>query len=442
MSDGILLETLYSYPPPTALSPESAQLVLDQAFPVVSQNRGLFSMYIHIPFCLHFCRFCGFIKHPYKAASKKKYLAALVAEINLLSQRVSKDLELSAIYFGGGTASTLNVHEVDAILSAIKTGFSCSRGIELTFEGEALTLSEDGYLEAMAELGFTRLSFGVQVADANARKALNLRPTIEVLASLSNRASALFDDVCIDYMYGWPGFSAAQTVEDLELVLRVMSPSSVELFQFEMLDASPALVQSFRSMGFGLPAVEDHISNVVALEGALQKAGYCRYSYTVFGRPGGGLPNYYSSYYGWQDADVLGVGVGAQTFYRGTMLGAVADLERYCATILSGNLAYDAAAQYSKPGKELITWPRRGWISREFVERHAPGDYLAKIDGLLQLQALSETSGMIRLADYSWSLVPILMDYLLNDKDRLDVRAVSLNRAIERGLVQEKHHAI
>lgn len=435
------LETLYAYPPggTVALS-EASERVSKHLAHWASDGRraaGRTAIYVHVPFCLHFCHFCGFVKERYSTPAAEAYVDALITEIGLTSRLFAQPPQIDALYFGGGTASTLALAQVARILAAIRSAFSVAEDVEATFEGECLSLSRPDYVEGLRALGFRRLSYGLQITDTDARRALNLKPTLASLARLTERARALFDDVCVDYIYAWPSLTPEAQRADLEEGIRLLEPTSFEAFRFESLDASPALIDALRRSGPVAVGYEDYRSSYEVCVSALAQAGYQRASYTVFRR---GDPQqvsdlrYYGAYYGFDGANVIGFGIGAQSFFAGLMWGTGRVAEDYVRTLAAGEPPWQSAAPYDPARKELITWPRRGRIARKRVAAAADAPYEDRLATRIEEGLIVERGTDYVLTEDGWPAVPVLIQDFLPDGERNACETVSRERARARGL--------
>jgi len=224
----------------------------DAALRVLS---GDVSLYVHIPYCAHLCQFAGFIKRKVDSRSQlAEYVECLVAEISLTAASIPPDLrKLTSLYFGGGTPSVLSIDDVRHILDQIRRSFDTTALVEASFEGEANSLRRPGYVESLGELGFNRLSFGVQTTHDGMRNILNLKPSMATLASVYSRSQEIFDETMIDFMFGWPGQTASLLEADLDRLFQEIQPDAVEAFLFEPLDASPAFLTALAACDTHVP---------------------------------------------------------------------------------------------------------------------------------------------------------------------------------------------
>ena len=139
-------------------------------------------LYVHIPFCKQICHYCDF----YKTATlkyKSEFLEALIKEIVLKKDYIDEPIE--TLYFGGGSPSVLNCNDLNKILDCFKNYYKLNTLIETTIEVNPDDLNLD-YLMRLKELGFNRLSIGVQSFNNDILKYLNRRHTSETAINAIN----------------------------------------------------------------------------------------------------------------------------------------------------------------------------------------------------------------------------------------------------------------
>jgi len=407
-------ETVYAVPPPFDISLSSAQEVIGSAF-TKNPIDGV-AIYIHVPFCINLCQFCGFVKEKLSSSDEiSLFVQLLRQEIQLVSSRLQNSIAVSAIYFGGGTASLLSSADVGSILDLLSQCFTFQGDCELSFEGETQTLLKKGFLEDLRALGFRRISFGVQVWDEGYRHLLNLRTSRDQIQLVAKKSIKLFDEVACDYIYGLPGTDETFLIEDLQGFLSLPC-NVIEAFQFERADASPLFIKALIKTGI-IPLSFSQQANQhnIAAE-MFSNKGICRFSFSLFNYSTH-TPNieYYSSYYGWDGRSVIGFGRGSQSFYNGVMWGNNL-LPKEHELCLSKNLFPSTAiAEYSLFDKELITWPRRGEIKYSTVSEHGDGAYHEKLFKLIDAKYIEKGTNAYFVAEHAWSLVPLMLQSLLPD---------------------------
>src|SRR5689334_10538781 len=156
-----------NYPPFSCWKPDylaDAEKALHSA-PVPGTPLGL---YLHIPFCRKRCKFCYFRVYTDKNARDiEVYLDALVKEVELCSRLpIIGGRKLNYVYFGGGTPSYLSAGQLRDLMTRLQQVLPWDGAEEVTFECEPGTLQQHK-LEALRELGVTRLSLAVENFDPN-----------------------------------------------------------------------------------------------------------------------------------------------------------------------------------------------------------------------------------------------------------------------------------
>src|SRR6516164_9390945 len=154
-----------NYPPFAAWQPQ----FLPDAFAALHeppQPDAPLGLYLHIPFCRKRCKFCYFRVYTDKNARDiETYLDALVKEVELCARLpVVGGRPLKYVYFGGGTPSYLSAAQLRSLMTRLQAVLPWEGAEEVTFECEPGTLQQHK-LEALRELGVTRLSLGVENFD-------------------------------------------------------------------------------------------------------------------------------------------------------------------------------------------------------------------------------------------------------------------------------------
>lgn len=189
------------------------------------------SLYLHVPFCHSLCYYCGCNKIVTRNTDKlSKYTTYLKKEIIHRSRQFS-DFEVSQIHLGGGTPSFLSTTQLQEILDTIYLHFSLSEKIEKSIEIDPREL-ENKYLFTLKQLGFTRVSFGVQDVSDKVQKKINRVQSTALLNTLISQCKSLaFKSVNIDLIYGLPG----QSIDTLKQTMQVVShlaPDRISLFSY------------------------------------------------------------------------------------------------------------------------------------------------------------------------------------------------------------------
>ena len=192
-------------------------------------------LYLHIPFCRKRCKFCYFkVFTDKRAAEIEEYLAALAREIELVSrQPVLGGRPFRFVYFGGGTPSFLSVRQLHSLVDRLRTNIDWSQAEEVTFECEPGTLAEPK-IQALKELGVTRLSLGVEnFSDAVLQENGRAHLSAEINRCWDWIRAAEFPNVNIDLISGMVGETWDNWKSNIHRTLE-MSPDSVTIYQMEL----------------------------------------------------------------------------------------------------------------------------------------------------------------------------------------------------------------
>ena len=174
------------------------------------------SVYIHIPFCKSICSYCDFCKFFYNDVWANKYMDTLKSEI----EKYYEDDVIKTLYIGGGTPSTLSVHNLNKLFQIIKI-FKLSDKYEFTFECNVDDISIP-LLEILKNNGVNRLSIGVQSLDKRKLEYLNRKHNKrEVIDSIKLCRKYGFDNINIDFIYGLPIENLCMMKKDFKHFLKL-----------------------------------------------------------------------------------------------------------------------------------------------------------------------------------------------------------------------------
>ena len=186
---------------------------------------GNATIYVHVPYCSKICSFCNMRR---TLQTPDRELAPLI--VRDIAQYASlpyiRDTRFDAVYFGGGTPTTLSAEELVSILSAMREHLHFTEDAEFTIETTVTELTQDKS-DALVAAGVNRFSVGVQTFDDRGRKSMNRTGTGD---AAYKRLAALrqYKDVTVsmDLIYNYPG----QTDEDLERDLDRIAALSLDGF--------------------------------------------------------------------------------------------------------------------------------------------------------------------------------------------------------------------
>jgi oxygen-independent coproporphyrinogen-3 oxidase len=192
---------------------------LDGSLPLASAEawgeRG-FGVYVHVPFCASRCGYCDFNTYtaPELAGStgvdRATFAEHLAAEVRV-ARRVlgARDVPVGTVFVGGGTPTLLAPDALGAVLRRIDSEFGLAPHAEVTLEANPDSVDLRS-LSRLREVGFTRISFGMQSAVPHVLAVLDRTHTPGgALRAVADARAAGFEQVSLDLIYGTPGESLA-----------------------------------------------------------------------------------------------------------------------------------------------------------------------------------------------------------------------------------------
>jgi oxygen-independent coproporphyrinogen-3 oxidase len=341
-------------------------------------------LYLHIPFCRKRCKFCYFRVYTDKnARDVETYLDALLREVELYSKLpLVGSRPLQFVYFGGGTPSYLSATHLRGLMTRLQALLPWAGAEEVTFECEPGTLQEHK-LEALREMGVTRLSLGVENFDYKILEYNGRAHHDEEIYRAYGWARTMgFDQINIDLIAGMVGESwdnwkrcVAKTIE--------LAPESVTIYQME-LPYNTVFSKELRVIGQDEPAtfsVADWPTKRAWVNYAfdeLAKAGYeVSSAYTMVKDKRRTKFVYRDSL--WQGADMLGTGVASFGHVSGVHVQNVDQWEDYVSRLEKGELPLNRALPVGPRElliREMILQLKRGYLAPAYFRRKFGADIL------------------------------------------------------------------
>ena len=275
------------------------------------------SLYVHVPFCHSLCYYCGCNKivtrHKHKADI---YLDYLEQEIIARSELFS-DHQVQQLHLGGGTPSFLSAQQFSRLIDNLKSHFSFKDKVEMSIEIDPREIELD-LLDHLKELGFNRLSFGVQDTNLEVQEAINRVQDTDFVQQLIERGRALqFDSVNIDLIYGLPHQTEALFAKTLAKVLE-LNPDRISLFSYAHLPSRFAAQRKIKDEW--LPQTNDKLKLMLNAIDTLTDNGYVSIGMDHFAKPddelavaqqAGELHRNFQGYTTQGECDLLGLGVSS-----------------------------------------------------------------------------------------------------------------------------------
>jgi oxygen-independent coproporphyrinogen-3 oxidase len=291
-------------------------------------------IYVHVPFCVRKCAYCDFYSIT-DLGLKPAFLSALRAEI---AATAAGGLVFDTIHIGGGTPSTLEPGEVEAILALLSSRFRFEAPVEITLEANPGTVDRDR-LKGFRAAGVNRLTVGVQSFDAANLELLGrIHTAAEAERAVADARAAGFDELGLDMIYGLPDQTASAWAADLE---RALAPAPEHLSCY-MLTIEPGTpLGRRRDSGRLRPAPDDRVAELFTeTSEMLSTRGYRHYEIANFARcdaadcAGAHVSRHNSKY--WAYAPYLGFGPAAHSFLPPRRFWNHGNLGRYVEAVRAG----------------------------------------------------------------------------------------------------------
>ncbi|MFM1925127.1 MAG: Oxygen-independent coproporphyrinogen-III oxidase [Pseudomonadota bacterium] len=295
------------------------------------------SLYVHIPFCESLCYYCAcnkiITKHKERASDYLRYLGK---EMALHTGLIGRGQAVSQLHLGGGTPTFMSDEELRQLMSLLRVHFEFVPGGEYSVEVDPRTVDENR-LAVLAELGFNRLSFGVQDFDPAVQKAVHrMQPAEQVFALVASARRLGFESVNVDLIYGLPLQTQASFDRTLAQV-NELRPDRIALYAYAHL---PERFKPQRRIhAEELPNGNDKVAMLSRSLDALTQAGYVYIGMDHFALPDdalavakrqGRLHRNFQGYSTQADCDLIALGVSSIGRIGSTYSQNAKTMEAYC----------------------------------------------------------------------------------------------------------------
>jgi oxygen-independent coproporphyrinogen-3 oxidase len=276
------------------------------------------SVYMHLPFCESICYYCGCNKVVTRDHGRSaKYIKYLEKEMALLAPLLEGNNRICQLHWGGGTPTFLSREEMTALMGALDAHFKRSADFECAIEVDPRH-SPPGTMEFLANLGFNRVSLGVQDFDADVQKAVHRIQPEEMTRRVVAEARANgMRSVNFDLIYGLPKQTLDSFNRTLDRVIE-LNPDRIALYSYAHLPT--VFKPQRRIVPADLPAPETKLQILTLAIGRLTRAGYVYIGMDHFARPDddlaiaqrqGRLQRNFQGYSTRPESDLIGLGVSA-----------------------------------------------------------------------------------------------------------------------------------
>lgn len=269
-------------------------------------------IYIHVPFCLHRCSYCTFYSTTDRVPEATQYAAALAQHLARLMPCLDSKMVVDTVYFGGGTPSCMSPDFFEQVLRLLDNNLAMDGNPEITMEVNPETVDR-AYLEQIRQVGFNRVSIGIQSMDPAVLNRLDRVHSAETAEQTVVQACALFDNVSVDFMIGIAGMNRELFCSIPRDILDRVQHVSVYILEGE------------HTLGMQMDG--DHgAAQYLAVCEYLEKHGLIQYEISNFSRPG--FQSRHNLHY-WNGDPYLGLGPSAHSYLGGIRLADETGLREF-----------------------------------------------------------------------------------------------------------------
>lgn len=302
------------------------------------------SLFVYIPYCPSICTYCDFNVYTRRQSEYDAYADAVVREIELTASTIELPRRATSLALGGGTPSILSAAQIGTIVAAVRKHFEVSTGAEWSLEANPGTVDPDK-LRALHEMGFGRLSLGVQTFDDWRLKQFNRAHTVaQAYEAFELARDTGFENINLDLIYGLPD----QTVEDWHATLEralAFGSEHLSLYGLQVEDRTRLKKQIAQGQ---VPQPDSEVAAEMyeLAVRVLGEAGFIHYEISNFARPG--FESAHNKTY-WLNESYLGFGAGAHSSWKGERYENVKSPRVYLRRLEEGRLPTAAREAISRP---------------------------------------------------------------------------------------------
>ncbi|WP_129630037.1 oxygen-independent coproporphyrinogen III oxidase [Candidatus Oscillochloris fontis] len=199
---------------------------------LATRNHDPISLYVHLPFCAERCTYCGCnATVTTRADVVDKYLDYVERELDLVVPQLGARRQVVQLHWGGGTPNFLNQPQMERLVRLLNEHFLISADGEVAIEFDPRIGSVE-QLEQIRELGFNRISFGVQDINPAVQEAIGRIQPFDLTEKLFRASRELgFSSVNVDMVYGLPK-QTAESFRDTVIAIRDLRPDRIACFSY------------------------------------------------------------------------------------------------------------------------------------------------------------------------------------------------------------------
>lgn len=198
----------------------------------IKNNKNGISLYIHLPYCESLCTYCACntritVNHKVEVP----YIESLLKEWALYLDSFNGKPSLKEIHLGGGTPTFFSAENLSYLIKTILKTSDVSDDYDFSFEGHPGNTTK-AHLKALFDLGFKRVSFGIQDFDEKVQDTINRYQTFEEVKKITEEAKHIgYTSINFDLVYGLP-FQTIQSINDTITKIISLKPERIAFYSY------------------------------------------------------------------------------------------------------------------------------------------------------------------------------------------------------------------
>lgn len=272
-----------SYPPATEFTEEITADHYVKKLVESNERKTPLSLYFHIPFCEQRCLYCGcnvIVSH--RKGIEVPYLERVYKEMDLVSQYIDKDRKVVQLHWGGGTPNYLEPDQIKEFFEEIRRRFTIDENAEISIELDPRYLTDE-QIRVIKEVGFNRVSLGVQDLDPKVQSAVNrIQPYELIKTQFQKLREAGFQSINVDLIYGLP-YQTKESFEKTVDKIIELNPDRVATYSFAYIPQIKPHQQLLPKEA--LPSPEEKLAILEMIINKFQEAGYVYIGMDHFAKP-------------------------------------------------------------------------------------------------------------------------------------------------------------
>jgi oxygen-independent coproporphyrinogen-3 oxidase len=382
-------------------------------------DRRPLSIYVHLPFCESLCYYCACNKEVTRNRARgERYMTHLYIELDMQATLFDDERVVEQLHLGGGSPTYFSTDELGELIRRIGERFrlQADGNQEFSIEVDPRTISPEG-MAPLNELGFNRLSLGVQDLEARVQEAVNRVQSFEKTRDLIDAARASgFQSVSLDLIYGLPHQTVASFDATIERVLS-LRPDRLAIYNYAHL---PEMFKAQRLIDAAdLPDASEKLEILHGTISKLTDAGYEYIGMDHFALPAdelvlaqrkGELQRNFQGYSTHARCDLISLGVSAISHVHHCYSQNVKSVNRYCQLLEQGRLPVERGLELSDDDElratVIETIMCHGRLQFGEVERQFGIDFDKYFADEVEALGPLERDGLVRLGPGGLEVTP------------------------------------